>query len=222
MKRLLLLALAGCGSGDPCDDVTGRCITLDVSSTTIERIDLLELDVLYGNRHGTSSTSDGVVDLPLSTAIALPGTGAIDVGVVAAGKLAGGVLGTGAAQLELAAGAHARLALSLAPRPGCTPDRLYCGGDMLDGDALTLYQCNATGVPHARGRCLHACSQRTPDDQCDAGNDPCFEGGYYCGGDKVAGDPQSLYRCTGGVGADRVVCSDGCIVAPAGSDDHCR
>ena len=29
----------------------------------------------------------------------------------------------------------------------------------------------------------------------------------------LAGDPQSRYRCTGGVGTDRMVCPDGCVIA---------
>src|SRR5262245_26393734 len=112
MKRALLVLLAGCGSSDPCEDVGDRCIAVDVSSATIDRIDHLELDVLYGDRHGTATTSDGVVALPLSTAIELPGTGAIDVGVVAAGKLGGVVLGTGAAQLQLT-GTRGELSIEL-------------------------------------------------------------------------------------------------------------
>jgi len=50
----------------------------------------------------------------------------------------------------------------------------------------------------------------------------CFVGGLYCGGDKIGGDPATLFRCTG-TGAPAVVrhCASGCAVH-AGSDDACR
>jgi hypothetical protein len=221
MRCVLVLVLASCSAGEPCDGVDGRCITLHVSSETIDRIDQLELDVLYGDRHGTATTDDGVVSLPLVTAIELPGSGTIEVGVVAAGKRSGVMLGTGAEQTTVTT--RADLALELAPTGDCQAGAFYCGGDMIAGDAETLYQCNGGGVPLARGRCLHGCTVNpAADDQCNAGNDACMEGGYYCGGDKLTGDPQSRYRCTGGVGTDRVVCEAGCVVAPAGTDDYCR
>jgi hypothetical protein len=50
----------------------------------------------------------------------------------------------------------------------------------------------------------------------------CFVGGLYCGGDKVSGDKNTLYRCTG-AGAPTVVkkCAKGCAVH-SGSDDGCK
>lgn len=50
----------------------------------------------------------------------------------------------------------------------------------------------------------------------------CVVGSNYCGGGKVAGDPDTLYRCTGG-NAGTVVqrCTSGCRVNP-GDDDSCR
>jgi hypothetical protein len=50
----------------------------------------------------------------------------------------------------------------------------------------------------------------------------CFVGGSYCGGDKISGDPSTLFRCTG-VGAPTVIrkCARGCAVRP-GQDDACR
>ncbi|MDB4993852.1 MAG: hypothetical protein JWM74_1284 [Myxococcaceae bacterium] len=49
----------------------------------------------------------------------------------------------------------------------------------------------------------------------------CVAGGNYCGGDKVTGDPKTLYKCTG-PGTPTVVekCASGCMVS-AGSDDSC-
>jgi hypothetical protein len=217
------LPLAACGKASPCDDVTGACIELHVESATVQRIDQLEIDVRYNDRHGTKTTSDGVVELPLVTSVELPGSQALDVGVVAAGKLAGLVLGTGAGQVMLAKAAHGELTIELSPVADCQAGAFYCGGDKLAGDASTLYQCNGGGVPLARGKCLHGCVvSPAQDDACDAGPDACKDGGFYCGGDKLVGDPQSLYRCSAGTGIDRVECSDGCVIAPAGSDDHCR
>jgi len=50
----------------------------------------------------------------------------------------------------------------------------------------------------------------------------CFVGGAYCGGDKVSGDKDTLYRCTG-AGAPTVIrhCANGCAVH-SGDDDACR
>jgi hypothetical protein len=217
------VVLAACGSDDPCDGVSGRCIALHVESTTVEQIDQLELDVLYGDRHGTATTSDGVVDLPLTTAVELPGEGSIHVGVVAAGKLAGLVLGTGADQIEVAASAHVEMSITLAPTGDCTAGAFYCGGDMIAGDPQTLYICNGGGVPFARGRCLHGCTVVPGgNDYCEGGDMPCIEPGFYCGGDKLDGDPQSRYVCSGGTGINRMVCPNGCVIAPPGEDDYCR
>jgi hypothetical protein len=221
-------ALAACGDDavDPCDAVAGACITLHVESRTVDRIDHLELDVLYGDLHGTAttpSTGSSVVDLPLVTAIELSASTALPVGVVAAGKLAGVVLGTGAASTTVAADAHVELTIELSPVADCEAGGYYCGGDKLAGAADTLYQCNGGGVPLARGRCAFGCLVRpTQDDTCQGGGGTCVEGGFYCGGDKLDGDPQSLYRCSGGVGVDRRICANGCVVAPPGEDDDCR
>jgi len=49
----------------------------------------------------------------------------------------------------------------------------------------------------------------------------CVPGGYYCGGDKVSGDPKTLYRCKGsGTPAVAQRCTAGCKMNP-GVDDSC-
>lgn len=219
-----MLALASCADRDPCDGVAGRCITLHVESASVERVDQLELDVLYGDLHGTVTTGNGVVDLPLATAIELADAAdTLAVGIVAAGKLGGNVLGAGAAQTSLAASAHVELSLELAAPPTCQAGAYYCGGDKLPGDPGVLYQCNGGGVPLARGRCANDCLVRpTQDDVCDAGPATCIDGGFYCGGDKLLGDPQSLYTCSAGAGTARMVCPNGCVIEPSPNDDHCR
>jgi hypothetical protein len=110
----------------------------------------------------------------------------------------------------------------LAPPGDCVAGSYYCGGDKLAGDPDTLYQCNGGGVPLARGRCVAGCIViPTDDDACRGAGGTCVEGSDYCGGDKVDGDPQTLYTCTSGVGTNPRVCPNGCVVE-TGDDDRCR
>lgn len=221
-----VVVVAACGDPDPCDEIAGACLVVEVTSATVDRIDQLELDIVYGDHHGTTTTQapgGRVVSLPLSTVIAIENSASLAVGVVAAGKLGGVVLGTGAASVSLGAGAHDTITIELAPIAECVAGGLYCGGDKLAGDPETLYQCNGGGVPLARGVCASGCSVRpTADDTCRASAGTCVDGGLYCGGDKLDGDPQRLYRCSAGAGVAGVVCADGCIIGAAGTDDSCR
>ena len=226
MKWLALVVVACGDPAGPCDDVAGTCLAIRVESATIRELDHLELDVLHGNRHGTTTTQPsggGVAALPLETAIelAVPGEVPIEVGVVAAAKLAGTVLGLGAGSTSLAPDQHGTLTIVLAPPEDCTAGGYYCGGDKLAGDPDTLYQCNAGGVPLARGRCELGCIVRPTDDDACRGAGGCFEGSDYCGGDKLDGDPQTLYTCTAGAGTNPRVCPNGCVVETS-DDDHCR
>jgi hypothetical protein len=226
---LALAVAAGIGCGDSGDPCAGHdtCIAVEVESATVEQIDQLELDVLYGGIHGTSSTQPaggGVTGLPLVTAIDLDisATKPFGVGVVAAGKLSGVVLGTGAATLTLEPGAHGSIALVLAVPDNCVAGAFYCGGDKLSGDPDTLYQCNGGGVPLARGVCITGCAVRpTLDDTCH-GEGVCTEGGLYCGGNVIDGDPQILYRCMNGVGTNPRVCPNRCVIQAGGLADVCQ
>ena len=165
---LAAAALAACGDdADPCDGVAGTCVALTVDSGTVSAIDQLELDVLWDDGHGTTTTlpdGGGTVALPLATAIALETDHDNTIAVVAAGKLSGTVQGTGAATLELAAGAHGTLAIHLAPPEDCVAGSFYCGGDKLAGDPDVLYECNAGGVPLAQRRCPDGCAVNPGDD----------------------------------------------------------
>lgn len=227
LRRLLVLVpLVACGEDpDPCAAVSSACITLRVDSSTVDAIDLLELDILYGDRHDTITTaldSGGVVELPIVTSLALDLTAATEVGVVAAGKLSGGVLGIGAASTTLDANQRIELDLVLAPRSTCETGGDYCGGNELAGDEDTLYRCT-DGVPIARGRCVHGCTVRDGiDDGCEGGPMTCVDGGLYCGGNELVGDPASLYRCEGGQAVDRIMCPNGCAIATPPNDDFCR
>ena len=224
MRVALVCLLAACGTDGPCDDRDGACIALTVEGD-IGRIDQLELDLLYGGLHRTTSTrpsGGGTTGTPLEVAIEIEISGATTVGIVAAGKLSGNVLGTGSVTAELDTDRHTALAIVLATPDDCTPGALYCGGDKVAGDPKTLYQCNGGGVPLARGVCLGECTIRPADDDtCRGVGGTCVDGSDYCGGDKLDGDPQVLYRCSGGVGINPRLCSDGCAVR-AGDDDICR
>lgn len=226
MKRLALVLFAACGDTDPCADLAGTCVAVRVTSDIVDGVDQLELDLLYGSTHATLATQPdggGIATLPLVTAIELDTTTPLRLGVVAAGKLGGNVLGTGAATVDVTPRVRVDLAIVLAEVTACTPGGFYCGGDKLAGDAQTLYECNGGGVPLARGVCEAGCViEPGDDDACRAVGGPCVDGGFYCGGDKLDGDPRSLYRCVSGVGVDRQECASRCVVAPAGSDDYCE
>jgi hypothetical protein len=225
MRRLLLL-LAACGdASDPCAGADQACITLTVKGDAT-RIDHLELDILYGDRHDTITTAladNAAVSLPVVTTITLDIADTVPVGVVAAGKLGGNVLGVGASEKDVAAKQHVEMAITLAPRSTCTLGGDYCGGDELAGNVDTLYRCT-DGVPVARGRCTHGCEVRPPpmDDVCLGGPIKCSNGSMYCGGNKVDGDPSSVYGCVNMLPANKMMCPNGCAIEPSPNPDHCR
>jgi hypothetical protein len=224
-----LAAGAACSDDDPCAGAA-TCVRLDVAASPIApiaRIDQLELDVVYGDYHATTTTEAAggrTTELPLATAIVLdlPGGDPVAVGVVAAGKLGASVLGTGDGSTMIAPRRHAAIAIELSPTADCNAGAFYCGGDQLAGDPATLYQCNAGGVPIARGACRAGCVVRPAhDDVCRGGGGTCVDGSRYCGGDKLDGDPQTLYVCMAGTGVSPERCAAGCVVRP-GDDDVCR
>lgn len=123
-----------------------------------------------------------------------------------------------------------RLGAAPAPAPtpapsgsgSCFPSGLYCGGDRITGNANTLYRCNGSSAPTSLGRCTDGCEVRAGQNDTCNGRGGCVRGGLYCGGDKVSGEPDTLYRCTSGDQGTVVEhCSRGCAVN-AGSDDSCR
>lgn len=105
---------------------------------------------------------------------------------------------------------------------GCVAGGLYCGGDKVSGDSNTLYRCNGSATPTTLGHCSDGCEVISGNNDECRGSGGCYVGGFYCGGDKVAGDPSTLYRCTGGSsGAVVSHCANGCAVE-SGSDDRCK
>ncbi len=217
--------LAACGgSDDPCAASKGTCVTLRVSSPTVARIDALDLDVSFGIHHSTvTDDGAGTVDLPITTAVELAVAGALTPSIVVAGTLGGMVLGTGWGKVEVAEGAHASLQIVLVPEVACVPGSRYCGGDKVAGDPDGVYECVSGGAPSAHGACPGPCVLRTgADDECAAVNGPCAEGGVYCGGDQLAGDPSSLYKCVSGSGTFVMRCTNGCAINAPPSKDACR
>ena len=105
----------------------------------------------------------------------------------------------------------------------CVVGGLYCGGDKVSGDAGTLYRCNGTGAPTVVERCSAGCQVNAgSDDACRSAGGGCTAGGLYCGGDKLSGNANTLYRCNGGAEPTVVErCSAGCQVNP-GADDSCK
>ncbi|MEO8704477.1 MAG: hypothetical protein ABI867_30770 [Kofleriaceae bacterium] len=227
MKRLLVV-LAACGDSSPCADIPGTCANVTIEAPDIAEVDAIELDVLYRTVHGTSETAlaDGAtVALPVVVGIELGNAGQVELelGVVAAGKLAGTVLGTGATTTRLLPGDSVDVLITLAPPAICDVDTLYCGGTLVAGDADTVYGCNPGGVPVARGKCLAGCAPgiATTNAECNAAGGPCSMGDY-CGGDEVPGDPLTLYRCTDGAPTNPRVCTNRCVVNENNDDDFCQ
>jgi hypothetical protein len=221
----LALLVAACTQDDPCDGVSGTCVTLHVTSPETKRIDALSVDLLAGDFHATSTTqSSSDESLPVETALQLALPGDLDLGIVAAGTLNGSVLGTGSARLAVQSGQHITAKLDLVAAEACNDGALYCGGNSLAGSTDTLYRCHDNGVPEARGVCAGGCLIRpaASGDTCKAVGGTCIETGFYCGGDKVDGDPSSLYRCTSGTGTFVMECPNGCVIGSPGHDDACR
>ena len=124
-----------------------------------------------------------------------------------AASLAGGCnLMTGASNIELggmgaSGGAGAAIAGGQGPTGGA-------GAGATGGTSTTTGGSGGSGG-----------STAPPSPTCSAaaGN------GYYCGGDNVDdADVNTLYLCNGpGPATVQAVCSEGCVVAPSGSDDYC-
>ncbi len=101
----------------------------------------------------------------------------------------------------------------------CSEGRLMCGSD-----GLTLERCEdggSTRVVKCGGGCADPASPTT-DAACKAPM-PCVAGGSYCGGDKLDGDPDLLYRCAAsGEHTVLVRCARGACLVQPGRDDRCR
>jgi hypothetical protein len=87
---------------------------------------------------------------------------------------------------------------------------------LVSNTTYTFYTWSAANVTIVRGKFAQSASGTTN------GGASCFVGGQYCGGDKISGDKNTLYRCTGtGAPAKIRTCANGCAVH-AGTDDACK
>lgn len=106
-------------------------------------------------------------------------------------------------------------------------DGLYCGGDTIVGDAATLYQCSGGNISVV-SECQYGCKVNLPgtNDECKSQNSSSScagaASGYYCGGNGVSGDPNTLYHCSNGTLSVTKVCQYGCQPMAAGQDDVCK
>ena len=108
---------------------------------------------------------------------------------------------------------------------GCTVGGLYCGGHGVNGATNLLLRCTGGTAGTVVMKCATSCIAIGPggSDGCSKPADDCVNGGAYCGGDKVNGDPDTLYRCGSNQSTSVITrCSKGCIVMPPGQDDACR
>lgn len=105
----------------------------------------------------------------------------------------------------------------------CVTGGYYCGGERIAGDPRSLYRCNQDGSGTLTTTCATSCivAPVGSDDKCSP-PPACFVTGRYCGGDKVNGDPNVLYRCNDG-GAPSVIqrCPNGCQINK-NDDDACK
>ena len=241
MRRALVsclpLAALACSAVDPCAGVSGACLAVHVSSSALRQLDALDVAVTVGAVHGTATTArSGPTALPAVTAIELGASIVMptNIRVALSAERGGAVVATGSAATTIAPGEHASVDVRLgaavdagAPPdlagPDCVPGGFYCGGDKLDGDPGTLYRCDAPAPPTLRGVCSAGCIVRPGlDDECRGAGGTCTAGGFYCGGDKLDGDPQTLYKCqANGSGTVAKSCPNGCQVNP-GTDDTCK
>ncbi len=91
----------------------------------------------------------------------------------------------------------------------------WCNGRCATGTAS-----GPTGVSCGSDRWRWYSRDCTPPSTTGA-NCAGYNDGLYCGDDYVHGDPNTLYRCTGGVASVEQVCSAGCSIQPAGVNDRC-
>lgn len=101
----------------------------------------------------------------------------------------------------------------------------YCGGDKVNGDLNTLYHCK-DGQSDQQIVCPYVSSCKImpegTNDYC-----PCVKLGYYCGGNEIKGDSDTLYYCNGervdtGLTVDCAGLGKDCSVEAPGTPDQCK
>lgn len=217
--------VAACGgAADPCGDAP-TCLVIDVEAPFVDKVDQITLDLVYNGVHGLATTGMAGVpqSLPATTAVILDVSNnvLIEIEMLVAGKLGGSVVAGGSASIVAHPGQHDTATVFLSRPPSCNDGALYCGGvGALVADEQSLYVCTG-GFLQFDTRCDAGCTPRfEPGAMCN-GTSPCLEGGHYCGGDVVDGDPGTLYVCHDHAPTSPMHCPTACQL-DGGGDDFCR
>jgi hypothetical protein len=213
----------GSNAPDPCAGAS-KCLRLEIEGLLVASIDQLELDLFYGGVHDTTrlGSAGAPISLPSETAIIfnLPGSPSIDVDAIAVARLGGAVLWAEAFSVAIQQGLpvdERLLVYNQSYRP-CMEGAVYCGGTTsILAEAYTLYRCS-NGVPYFYARCTEGCTPHFGEDAECVGLGQCRDGGTYCGGHAVDGDPNTLYVCRNFDGTSPVSCARGCQVQGDGND----
>jgi surface antigen len=107
----------------------------------------------------------------------------------------------------------------------CANAGWYCGNNGLNKDPNTNYYCDASGGEVTKKeKCASTCvtEPKGYNDACTSEGDCSGLHGYYCGGDKIKGDKNTLFLCLNGANSGAKYCSKGCHVASSGHDDYCN
>lgn len=107
----------------------------------------------------------------------------------------------------------------------CRAAGWYCGNDGLNKDPNVNYFCDSSGGSVTKeDKCATTCVTEPSgyNDQCTSEGNCSGLHGYYCGGDKVDGDSNTLFLCLNGENSGATYCSNGCHVANSGYDDYCN
>ncbi len=144
----------------------------------------------------------------------------------------GGPAGVGAPPADFDAATmnvdYVRVYDRTATEPSCPglADGVYCGNDgIVAGEPNTLYACAAT-IARPVQACADWCrTNRVGDDVCVTGSSaPDCRGlsGSHCGGGRVGGEPNTIYKCVDGAVGSYVTCPHTCRVHQPARFDACE
>jgi hypothetical protein len=151
----LLFSACG-GSADPCDGVSGTCLSVRVTSSSVKQLDALVLDAsgaVSGTKTSTESGSK-TLSLPVGIAISFSDSSVSgQVHLVATAKRGGTVEGTGATDATIIPGKHVSATINLAATSQPGSDAGTDGGPVGDGGPDSGIDA---GPPPCTGGCLLA------------------------------------------------------------------